>query len=134
MNAAAIPLWAEIIVAVLLVTSGIFTLLAAVGMLRFKTFFMRMHPTALAYTMGAWCVVFATIVYFSVRSGELALRAWLILILLAMTVPVTTVLLARVVLFRDRQAGRRAPPPLSYTIVPGDMDENMPPRSPQKGA
>ncbi len=132
MNGTPIPMWAEIVVGLLLVTSGVFTLLAAFGMLRFRTFFMRMHPTALAYTMGAWCVAFASIVFFSVTEGELELRAWLILILLAMTVPVTTVLLARVVLFRDRQAGRRAPPPLSYTIVPGDFEE--PHEPPKRGS
>jgi len=42
------------------------------------------------------------------------LHPWLIVILLSITVPVTTVLLARVALFRRRTAGHAdTPPPLS---------------------
>jgi len=41
------------------------------------------------------------------------LHAWVIPILMAITVPVTTALLARAALFRKRQAGMDVPPPLS---------------------
>ena len=50
------PLWMEIVVAVLLVLSSVFALIGAIGLLRMKDFFQRMHPPALASTLGAWWV------------------------------------------------------------------------------
>lgn len=116
-----LSLWIEVPVAALLVVSGLFTLAAGIGVLRFKTFFMRMHPPALAFSLSAWCVTLATIVYFSAQDGALALHAWLIIIFLSMTVPVTTTLLARTDLFRARTSPQRAgevPAPLSGLVTP----------------
>ena len=109
-----VPLWVEAAVALLLVLSGTFVVISAVGFTRFQDFFLRMHPPALAYTFGSWCVALAGILYFSMFEGRLALHPLLIIIMLCMTVPVTTVLLARVALFRRRTAGAaNTPPPLS---------------------
>ena len=108
------PSWVEGAVAVLLVVSGVFVLMSAVGFLRREDFFVRMHPPALAYTFGSWCVTFAGILYFSMIESRLALHPLIIIILLCMTVPVTSLLLARVSLFRRRAAGDpNTPPPLS---------------------
>ena len=71
-----------------------------------------MHPPALAYTFGSWCVTLAGILYFSMLEARPCSIPWLIIILLSITVPVTTVLLARVELFRKRQAGGAVPSPL----------------------
>lgn len=106
------PMWVEVLVAVLLLASGVLSLLGGVGLLRFRNFFQRMHPTALGNTLATWCVALATVVYFSAQRSELALYPWVIVILVAMTAPVTTVLLARAALFRKRQIGAEAPPPL----------------------
>ena len=96
--------WVEIAVAGLLVASGLLVLVSAVGFLRLPDFFSRMHPPALAYTLGSGCVALAAALYFSHLEGRLALHPLLIPILLALTMPVTTVLLARVSLFRQRVA------------------------------
>jgi multicomponent K+:H+ antiporter subunit G len=120
-----LSLWVELPVAVLLVLSGVFTLAAAVGLVRFKTFFQRMHPPALAFSFSAWCVTLANIIYFSAKDGELALHAWLIIIFLSFTVPVTTILLARTELFRRRIAGHGAegiPPSMSHVVPPEISD------------
>ena len=109
---AALPWWIGAVVAVLLIGGGLCLLTAALGLLRLPTFFQRMHATALANTLGAWCVALASIVHFSALDGELALHFWVIVILLSITAPVTTVLLARAALFRKRQAGEAVPPPL----------------------
>lgn len=109
-----VPFWVEAIVAALLVASGLFVVISALGFLRLRDFFLRMHPPALAYTFGSWTVTLAGILYFSVIEGRPVLHPWLITIVLAVTVPVTTVLLARVALFRRRAAGAEdTPPPLS---------------------
>jgi multicomponent K+:H+ antiporter subunit G len=98
--------WVEAGVALLLVASGLFTLTGAIGLVRLKDYFQRMHPPALAYTFGAWCVTLASILYFSMLEQRLVLHPWVIIMLLSITVPVTTILLARAALFRRRQAQR----------------------------
>ncbi|MDY0057261.1 MAG: Na+/H+ antiporter subunit G [Methyloversatilis sp.] len=121
-----IPLWVEIPVALLLALSGVFTLVAAIGIVRFRTFFQRMHPPALAFSFSAWCVTLASILYFSVQDGALSLHAWLIIIFLSLTVPVTTILLSRTELFRRRNSGDPdMPPPLSACVSPS-ADESSP--------
>ncbi len=111
---ASVPVWVEVVVSVLLVLSGLFVVVSAAGVLWLQDFFLRMHPPALAYTFGSWCVTLAGILYFSMREGRLLLYPWLIIIMLSITVPVTTLLLARVALFRRRSAGvADTPPPLT---------------------
>ncbi|APW43410.1 Na+/H+ antiporter subunit G [Rhodoferax saidenbachensis] len=108
----ALSLWIEIPVALLLVLSGIFTLSSAVGLVRFHSFFQRMHPPALAFSFASWCVTLASILYFSALDHKLSLHAWLIIIFLSLTVPVTTILLARTELFRKRTGGHGDEVPL----------------------
>jgi multicomponent K+:H+ antiporter subunit G len=106
-----IPFWLELVVSALLVLSGLFVLISAVGFLRLREFFLRMHPPALAYTFGSWCVAGAGVLFFSVTEGRVVLYPWLIVLLLAITVPVTTLLLARVELFRQRASAAPGTPP-----------------------
>lgn len=116
---ASVPFWVEAVVTALLMLSGVFVVISALGFLRLRGFFLRMHPPALAYTFGSWCVALAGMLYFSSLESRFVLHPWLIVILLSITVPVTTVLLARVALFRRRTAGvADTPPPL--TVPPGD--------------
>ncbi|AKA81492.1 Na+/H+ antiporter subunit G [Pseudomonas synxantha] len=107
------PLWVEVSVAALLIVSSVFALIGAIGLLRMKSFFQRMHPPALASTLGAWSVALASIIYFSTLKSGPVLHGWLIPILLSITVPVTTLLLARTALFRKRMAGNDVPTEVS---------------------
>lgn len=56
-----LPFWLELSVAALLLLGSLFALIGAIGLLRLKDFFQRMHPPALASTIGAWCVALASI-------------------------------------------------------------------------
>ena len=106
-----VPLWVEVITAVLLMASAIFAVVAAWGLVRLKNFFQRMHPPALVSTWGAWCVTLASVIYFSALVDRPELHVWLIIILLSITVPVTSLLLGRAALFRGRQMGDKSLPP-----------------------
>jgi len=117
MSALVHALWIEALTAVLLVASGLFALAGALGLLSLKNFFLRMHASALPNTVGAWCVTLASIVHFSALEERFAIHTWVIVILLSMTVPVTTLLLARTALFRGRQARADVPPPLGKRRV-----------------
>jgi multicomponent K+:H+ antiporter subunit G len=100
-----LPLWVQVLVGLLLVASGVLVLAGALGLLWLKNFFQRMHAPALAYTLGTWCVALASGLFFSSVEARAALHSWLIPILLAIAAPVTTTLLARAGLFRQRQEG-----------------------------
>jgi multicomponent K+:H+ antiporter subunit G len=104
-----LPAWPELVVALLLLASGVVVLVAALGLARLPDFFSRMHAPALASTLAAWLVTFASIMHFSTRGAGLALHVWLIIIVLSITAPVTTIVLARAALFRRRQAGEATP-------------------------
>lgn len=106
------PALADILVAALLMCSGVVVLVAALGLWRLPDFFLRMHAPALASTLGAWIVTLASILHFSTRGAGLSLHVWLIIIVLSISAPVTTIVLARAALFRRRQAGDALPGPL----------------------
>jgi len=108
-----LPFWLELVTAALLLIGSLFALIGAIGLLRLKDYFQRMHPPALASTIGAWCVALASIIYFSWLKGGPVLHAWLIPILLSITVPVTTLLLARAALFRKRMSKEAVPEEVS---------------------
>lgn len=105
--------FAETVVAVLLVSSGLVVLVASLGLWRLPDFFLRMHAPALASTLAAWVVTLASIVHFSTRGTHFSLHVWLIIIVLSITAPVTTIVLARAALFRHRQTDNSLPAPLT---------------------
>ena len=120
-----LPFWIEIIVAILLLASAMLTLGASWGLVRMRTFVQRMHPPALAYVGASWCVTFASIVYFSAQNEGPQLHVWLIIILLSITVPITTVLLARAALFRGRRLN-------DATLPPALQPKTPPPTAPEQ--
>ena len=120
-----LPLWIEIIVAILLLASAVLTLGASWGLVRMRTFVQRMHPPALAYVGASWCVTFASIVNFSAQNEGPQLHVWLIIILLSITVPITTVLLARAALFRGRRLN-------DATLPPALQPKTPPPTAPEQ--
>ena len=98
---------------ILLLFSGVVVLLSGMGLWRLPDFFLRMHAPALVSTLAAWAVTFASIVHFSAIGHGLALHVWLIIIVLSITAPVSSMLLMRAALFRRRRAGDNLPAPLS---------------------
>lgn len=108
-----LPFWLELMTAALLLIGSLFALIGAIGLVRLKDYFQRMHPPALASTIGTWCVSLASILYFSWLKQGPIVHALLIPLLLSITVPVTTLLLARAALFRKRAAGEDVPAEIS---------------------
>jgi multicomponent K+:H+ antiporter subunit G len=102
----------EVLVALLLVGSGLLALVAALGLLRAGSFFQRMHPPALANTLAAWCTCMASAAYFSALEWRAVLAPLVINLVVVVTAPLGTLLLARAALFRARASGADVPPPL----------------------
>jgi multicomponent K+:H+ antiporter subunit G len=102
MEAPDLPLWATVIVAGFTVYGAALTLLGAIGLVRLKTFYDRVHPPTLGLTMGNVSILIASMVCFSVLQTRPVVHEVLILFFVTLTTPVTMMLLARAALFRDR--------------------------------
>ena len=121
---AVLPLWLEIIVAVLVLSGAALALLGSTGLLRLPTFFERVHAPAIIATLGCWLIMHGTVLYFSVADSSLALHALLIAVFVAITVPIMSIFLMRAALFRARQMGLDVPPSLSQPKVNADSAAN----------
>ncbi len=118
MSTADLPLWAEVAVAALALLGAGIALVGSLGLLRLPTYFERVHAPAIIATLGLWCIMHASIVYFSALGRSLALHPLLIALFIAITVPVTNIFLMRAALFRARRAGQSVPPNLSRKAAP----------------
>jgi multicomponent K+:H+ antiporter subunit G len=105
------PVWVDALTAVLVVGGAVTALIGSFGLLRMKTFFQRVHPPSLVATLGTWCVTLATVIHSSFATARPYFHTVLIPVFIALTAPVTTVLLTRAALFRARQRGASDVPP-----------------------
>lgn len=105
-----LPLWLEVLVAGLVLAGALVALLGSTGLLRLRNFFERAHAPAIIATLGCWCIVSGTLLYFSVRGAGLAVHVLLIALFLSVTVPITTIFLLRASLFRARQMDKPGVP------------------------
>lgn len=100
MNAASVPLWAAIPAALLLVCGSLLALIGSLGLLRFDQFYARLHAPTLGNTLGAGCVLLASILVSSALAQRPVLHEVLITLCLVVTSPITTMLLMRAALLR----------------------------------
>lgn len=117
-TAAVLPLWLEIIVAVLVLSGAGLALLGSSGLLRLPTFFERVHAPSIIATLGCWLIMHGTVLYFSVADRSLALHALLIAVFVAISVPIMSIFLMRAALFRARQMGHPPVPPALSQAAP----------------
>lgn len=110
-HAADLPPWAALAVAALLVLGAGLALIGSIGLLRFGSFYERVHAPTLGTTLGIGCVLLASMLFFSVVQTRFVLHELLIAVLMVVTTPVTLMLLARAALYRDRREGDGAVPP-----------------------
>lgn len=97
-----LPAWAAVPAALLLVVAGLFTLIGSIGLLRLRDFYARMHPPALGTTLGAGCVLLASMLVSSALLHRLVLHELLICVFMAMSAPVTTMTLMRAAVSRTQ--------------------------------
>ena len=100
-----LPLWAAILVSLFVLGGATFTLIGSIGLLRFKTFYERVHPPTLGTTMGALLIILGSVICYSVLQTRLLLHEFLIAGFVALTTPVSLMLLARAAIYRDRTMG-----------------------------
>ena len=105
MQAADLPLWAALPVSLLLLLGAALTLTGAIGLLRLRTFYERVHAPTLGSTLGIGCVLLASMLFFSVLGTRFVLHEVLITAFVVVTTPVTLMLLTRAALHRGRREG-----------------------------
>src|SRR5690554_5249768 len=107
-----LPFIAELIISILLVAGGFFSLVGAFGLVRLPDFYARLHGPTKATTLGVGSVVVASMAYFTLHTGELAITELLVTVFLFMTAPVSANFLAKAAMHRqvERMQGTRGQP------------------------
>ena len=119
-HAAALPAWAALTVAVLLLLGAGLALTGSIGLLRLQGFYERVHAPTLGTTLGIGCILLASILFFSVLQSRLVLHELLIAAFVVVTTPVTLMLLTRAALSRDRREGNAGVPPPEPRTTQGE--------------
>ena len=112
-HAADLPLWAALVVSFFVLLGAGLTLIGAIGLVRLKTFYDRIHAPSLGATWGTGGILLGSILLFSVLQSRLVVHEILIAVFVTVTTPVTLMLLGRAALYRDRSENTAdLPPPL----------------------
>lgn len=117
-HAGDLPAWAALFTAAFVLLGAALTLIGAVGVLQFRSFFERVHAPTLGTSWGTGAIALASIVCFSVLDSRLIVHELLIGVFITITTPVTLVLLARAALYRERAEGNANVPPRSILRPP----------------
>jgi multicomponent K+:H+ antiporter subunit G len=99
----------QAVIAAMLVVGGVFALVGAIGMLRFRDFYMRLHAPTKATTLGVGGVLIASMAA-NWGQGNYGVHELLITLFLFITAPVSANLLAKAALHL-RAKSKAVPPP-----------------------
>jgi multicomponent K+:H+ antiporter subunit G len=102
-----LPGWVALLTAILVLGGAGLTLVGSLGLLRFKTFYERVHAPTLGTTAGAGAILIASALYFSVSQMRPVLGAILIAAFITITTPVTLMLLVKAAQYRDQDEDKR---------------------------
>lgn len=102
MNGVDVPAWAAVPAAVLLVIGGTLTLIGAIGLVRLRDFFARMHPPAMGNTLGTGSVLIASMLVSSAILQRPVIHEILITVFIVISAPITAMLLMRAAVARRK--------------------------------
>ena len=100
--------WVAIPVALLLLLGGLISVIGAFGLARLQTFYQRMHGPAITITLGAGCILLASMLFFTASQSRLVIHELLISLFVLMTAPVVSMLIMRAAVYRDLHARHSA--------------------------
>jgi multicomponent K+:H+ antiporter subunit G len=89
-------LFAEIVIAALLVIAGVFGLVGSFGLLKLPDQMTRLHAPTKATTLGVGGVLIASMLYFLLYQDKLSFHELLITLFLFVAAPITAFFIARV--------------------------------------
>jgi len=105
---ASLPAWAALPMALLLILGGIVVFTGALGLMRLRSFYQRIHGPAITISLGTGCVLLASMLCFSVLRTRPVLHELLITAFILLTAPVVSMLIMRAAVYRDLRGGKRA--------------------------
>jgi multicomponent K+:H+ antiporter subunit G len=100
-----LPVWAALPVALLLILGGCIVLIGALGLMRLPSFYQRIHGPAITITLGAGCILIASMIYFTVAQSRPVVHELLISAFTLLTAPVVAMLLMRAAVYRNLRVG-----------------------------
>ncbi|SFV38406.1 multicomponent K+:H+ antiporter subunit G [Devosia crocina] len=100
-----LPLWLAILVSLFVFLGALLTMAGCLGLVRLKTFYLRIHAPTMGTSMGGGLILLASAIYFSITRERPIFHEIIIFAFVTVTTPVTLMLLARATLFRDRVEG-----------------------------
>ncbi len=103
MNGMDVPAWAALPAAALLVIGSTLALIGAVGLVRMRDFFARMHPPAMGNTLGTGSVLIASMLVSSAILQRPVVHEILITVFIVLSAPITAMLLIRAAVARRKK-------------------------------
>ena len=88
--------------ALLILAGASLALLGSIGLLRFETFYERVHPPTMGTTLGTALVLVGSMLFFTLHESRPVLHEIVIGVFMTLNTPVTYLLLVRAALHRDR--------------------------------
>jgi multicomponent K+:H+ antiporter subunit G len=102
MNELALPVWAALPAALLLVAGGLLSLIGSLGLLRLPDFYARLHAPTMGTTLGTGCVLLASMLVTSALLHRAVIHEILIAVFMVLSAPVTAMLLIRAAVARRK--------------------------------
>lgn len=118
-----LPVWVSLPVSLLLLLGSIIVLVGAVGLVRLPHFFQRIHGPAITVTLGAGCILIASMLFFTALQSRLVIHELLITAFILLTAPVVSMLIMRTAVYRDLRARRRESETESNEVYPFSADD-----------
>jgi multicomponent K+:H+ antiporter subunit G len=101
-----LPDWAAVLVSLLLILGASIILIGALGLLRLRTFYQRIHGPAITITLGAGSLLIASMLYFTVAQSRPVVHEIIITVFVLLTAPVVSMMIMRAAVYRDLRARR----------------------------
>lgn len=106
-----VSIWVAVPIAVLLVIGASLTLLGCIGLMRFQSFYARIHAPTIGTSFGMIFISVASMLYFTATQSRLVTHEVLLIVFITVTTPATLMLLARAAIYRDRAEKKDGIPP-----------------------
>ena len=120
-------IFAELLISIFIVISGIFGFVGSYGLIKLKDSLQRLHAPTKATTLGVGGVLIASMIYIYAKTGYVSIHELLITLFLFLTAPITANFIAKVYLARniEEDALPQSEGPYGWSVY-DDPPDHMP--------
>ncbi|MEM7721409.1 MAG: Na+/H+ antiporter subunit G [Pseudomonadota bacterium] len=98
-------IFAELLISIALVISGIFGFVGSYGLIKLKHTLQRLHAPTKATTLGVGGVLIASMIFFYAKTGHISIHELLITLFLFLTAPITANFIAKTYMAQNLRQG-----------------------------